>query len=94
MEDNSNSMEDLFEQTQQYGKNYIELFKLKLIDNWQVYFQCLFRVQILILIFSMFFLVLNIGLGFWLGEMFGHVYYGFFCLSLFYILNICLYFDI
>ncbi len=81
-----NKIEALGEEAINLAEAKLHLWKLKAVDKtaalasngaWSV---CLFILAILFL------LMVNIGLALWVGELMGKTYYGFFIVSLFYIL--------
>ena len=86
MEDKGSTLDNLIERAENYTKTSIELFRLKAIDKTSEIVSYLASKLILIILASLFFIILNIGIAFWLGEKFGEDYYGFFVLSGFYAL--------
>ncbi len=91
MEEKENHFELLFENVKTYLNTSVELMKLKAIEKISELFSTLAIRLALILILSMLFLFLNIGIAFWLGELSGHTYYGFFIVSIFYLLLLVLF---
>jgi hypothetical protein len=86
MDEQSGLIESLIEKGEQYGKTTLELLKLKTIDKSADVASNLVS-WLLVLIFAvLFFLILNIGVALWLGEVLGKSYYGFFVVSGFYAL--------
>jgi len=81
MEPRSELFEVLFDKIKEFGLNTYELSKLKALDTFTVVASSLISRLIVILVFAMFVLILNIGLGLYLGEILGKVYYGFFVVS-------------
>jgi hypothetical protein len=92
LEINPNNLESLVEKIQHYGNSVLQLWKLKFIHKsidlmagfisgfigWIIIFLCL--------------MLANLGLSFWLGEILGKTYLGFFAVSSFYFLMALLYF--
>jgi len=86
MEDKATPIESLFEQAEAYGKTNINLLKLKAIDKTAEIMSNLISWIIVITVVALFFMVLNIGIAFWIGELLGKTYYGFFVVAAFYAL--------
>jgi hypothetical protein len=78
------NIEALYDKSKEYAETQMELFRLKAIDKASTMISSLASRLIYIVIFLIGLFLLNIALGFWLGEIFGKVYYGFFCLAAFY----------
>lgn len=79
-------IESLIEKGEQYGKTTIELLKLKTLDKSADVVSTLISWAIVIVFAVLFFLILNIGVALWIGELLGKSYYGFFAVSGFYAL--------
>lgn len=86
MDEQSGLIESLFEKGEQYGKTTIELLKLKTLDKSADVISNLVSWWIVLIFAVLFFLILNIGVALWLGELLGKSYYGFFAVSGFYAL--------
>lgn len=86
MDEQSGLIESLIEKGEQYGKTTLELLKLKTLDKSADVASNLVSWLILIIFVVLFFLILNIGVALWLGELLGKSYYGFFVVSGFYAL--------
>jgi hypothetical protein len=86
MDDNTNLIESLFERATDYGKSSYELVKLKTLDKTSDVVSSFIPNVVFYLILGSFFLFLNLGLAFWLGEILGKIYYGFFVVAGFYCL--------
>lgn len=84
MESTKNNFEELLESIESYLKTTYELSKLKLLEATAHVISALVSRLIVILMFSLFILVLNIGIALWLGEILGKIYYGFFVVAGFY----------
>ena len=78
--------ETMFEKVEAYAKTTIELTKLKAVEtSAKVVTSIVSRVSVVV-IFSLFVLVLNIGIALLLGDLLGKTYYGFFIVAAFYLL--------
>ena len=86
MDEQSGMIESLIEKGEQYGKTTLELLKLKTIDKSADVASNLVSWLIVVIFAVLFFLILNIGVALWLGEILGKSYYGFFVVSGFYAL--------
>ncbi len=84
MENQTPQVESLFEKTESYTRATIELYKLKAILTFSDVVSTLSAHLIVFVFFSIFFLILNIGIGLWLGEELGKLYFGFFVVAGFY----------
>lgn len=81
IEERKELIEDLFEKVEAYIKTNVELIKLRTIDKLSVVIASLASRFVLLVLFSIFFLMVNIGLAIWLGQVMGQVYYGFFLIA-------------
>jgi len=86
MEEQSGLIESLIEKGEQYGKTTLELLKLKTLDKSADVVSNLVSWLIVLIFAVLFFLILNIGVALWLGELLGKSYYGYFVVSGFYAL--------
>ena len=86
MDEQSGLIESLIEKGEQYGKTTLELLKLKTLDKSADVASNLGSWLIVIIFAVLFFLILNIGVALWIGEILGKSYYGFFVVSGFYAL--------
>lgn len=86
METTTSQVEALFEKTGRFAKTSLELYKLKVIDRSADMISNLTARLAVILFFTLFFLILNIGIALWIGEAIGGAYYGFFIVAGFYLL--------
>lgn len=84
MDDKVNQIESLFERATEYGKTSFELAKLKVIDKITDFVSSLLPQSVVFVLIAVFILFLNLGLAFWLGEILGKIYYGFFIVACFY----------
>lgn len=85
-EQSSGLIESLIEKGEQYGKTTLELLKLKTLDKSADVVSNLVSWLIVLIFAVLFFLILNIGVALWIGELLGKSYYGFFAISGFYAL--------
>jgi hypothetical protein len=85
MEDNAKLLETLLERATDYGKTSIELAKLKALDKATDIVSSVIPLLIIILLFASFLLFLNVGIAFWLCEVLGKTFYGFFIVAAFYV---------
>ena len=86
-------IEELVEKTEAYSKTTYQLAKLKSLQTSTVIATTLVTRLSVIVMFTLFALVLNIGIALWLGEMLGKSYYGFFIVAALYLtLGIVLHF--
>ena len=81
MKDKAIIVEMLVEKVEQYAKTSLELYKLKAIDKGTDVFSSLVSRVVIIIIIALFFLLVTLGLCFYLGEALGKVYYGFFAVA-------------
>jgi len=84
MEDNAKLIESLLERAVEYGKTSFELAKLKALDKTSDVISTLIPHTIVLVFIASFMLFLNLGLAFWLGEILGKTYFGFFVVAAFY----------
>jgi hypothetical protein len=84
MEDNTKSIESLLERTAEYGKTSFELIKLKALDKTSDAVSSLIPHSVVLVLVAVFMLFLNLGIAFWLGEILGSTFYGFFVVAAFY----------
>lgn len=84
MEDKTNIFESLFASAADYSETGFELVKLKALDKFSdIVSSLLSHYFVLIIIFS-FTLFVSLGLAFWLGEILGKIYFGFFAVAVLY----------
>lgn len=84
MDEQSGLIESLIEKGERYGKTTLELIKLKTLDKSADVISNMVSWAIVIVFAVLFFLILNIGIALWIGELLGKSYYGFFAVSGFY----------
>lgn len=86
MEENTKLLESLLERATEYGKTSFELVKLKTIDKTTDVVSSMVPHSVVFVLIASFLIFLNLGIAFWLGELLGRIYYGFFVVAAFYIL--------
>lgn len=92
MENKTTPIENLFEKAEDYTKTSIELLKLNAIDKSADFVSFIAARVILFTGVALFFLIGNIGIALWVGEILEKTYYGFFAVAAFYaLLSIVLY---
>ena len=84
MEDNEKLIESLLERAADYGKTTYELVKLKTLDKTSDVVSSLIPHSYVFVLIALFMFFLNLGLAFWLGEILGKTFYGFFVVAAFY----------
>lgn len=88
MEENTKLFGALLEKIEIYSKTSIDLIKLKAIDQLsKVLSNAVFGIIVSLLAF-LFLLFLNLAIAFWLNDLLGVVYAGFFIIAGFYFLAI------
>lgn len=84
MNPNTPSITLLFERIASYEQTTLELIKLSFVDKFaEIVSSIVFQIIIGFLIF-MFALTLNVGAAFWIGDLMGKTYLGFFMVAFFY----------
>ena len=81
MKDKGILVEMLLDKAKQYGKTSIELYRLKAIDKGTDVFASISSRLVIFAFIAFFLLLLTLGLSFYLGEVLGKVYYGFFAVA-------------
>jgi hypothetical protein len=84
MEKNTKPIELLFESLLDYFKTSVELYKFKIVDKTSEIVSSLISNTIFIVFITIFLFFVNFGLAFWLGDILGKIYYGFFVVAGFY----------
>ncbi len=82
----TDTIEALFEKTNDYLETRFDLYKLKVVDKSSDIISSLASRLIVLLVFLLFIIIINIGIALLLGELLGKVYYGFFVLAGFYLI--------
>ncbi len=86
MKEKENILDPLWQKTENYINTSLELYKLKATDKASDIVSTLLP-NLVVLIFALIFvLFLNLGIAFWLGELWGSVYFGFIVVAAFYAL--------
>ena len=85
MEDKKILVEELYERAADYGKTSFELVKLQALDKTSDIVSSIIPHSVVFVLFASFMIFLNLGLAFWLGEILGKTFYGFFVVAGFYI---------
>ena len=85
MEENRKLIESLFENAVDYGKTTLELTKLKALDRSSDVVSSFIPHAIVLILMSSFMLFFNLGLAYYLGEILGKIFYGFFVIAAFYV---------
>ena len=84
MEEIKKQIEALIEGAVEYGKSTIELVKLKAIDRISDVTASLLSKIIAGAALFLFILFASLGLAFWLGDLLGKIYFGFFAVAALY----------
>ncbi|MES2543255.1 MAG: hypothetical protein V4548_00095 [Bacteroidota bacterium] len=77
-------IEMLFDKIEEYGRTSIALYKLKTIDKVTDVFASLSSRIVVAIIITLLIIFLSFGASFYLGELLGKIYYGFFAVTGFY----------
>ena len=86
MENNIEILEPLLKKINEYGNTRYDLIKLKTSAKAIEILTSVATKGILLILIVSSFIILTIGIAFWLGEVLGKIYYGFFCIAGFYII--------
>ena len=93
MTDQTSNIASLFERTEHFTRTSAELYRLKTIDKSADVISTLMAHLAVVVSVLLFFLIINIGIALWLGELIGKSYYGFFIVAGFYaVCGVILYF--
>jgi fatty acid desaturase len=84
MEDNAKLMESLLDRATDYGKTSLELLKLKALDKTSDVASSVVPHTFVFAMIASFLFFLNMGIAFWLGEVIGKTWSGFFLVAAFY----------
>ncbi len=84
MEDNTKSLDSLIERATDYGKTSFELVKLKTVEKTSDVISTVIPHSVVFILFASFMLFFNLGLAFWMGEILGNTFFGFFVVAAFY----------
>lgn len=84
--ENPTTIEALLDKAEQYTRTSIELAKLQAIDKGaDIISSAVAGIAVTVVVGSSL-MLLNIGVAFWIGELLGAVYYGFFAVAGFYLI--------
>lgn len=83
MEDRAKLIEELLGKATEYGKTSLELAKLKAIDKTADVVSTFMPGSVVFVLIAVFMLFLNLGLAFWLGDILGKTWFGFFLVAAF-----------
>ena len=86
IEERKELIEELFEKAEGYVKTNIELAKLKAADKLAEIVSSLVPQAAIVILAFFFFLLINFGIAFWLGNSLGATHLGFMIVSGFYLL--------
>jgi len=86
MEDKATPLETLLDRAEDFSKTSIKLLKFKTIDRTAEIISTTVSWIVVVAVVALFFMILNIGIALWIGELLGKSYYGFFLVSGFYAL--------
>lgn len=86
MEGNTTFFGALLERIESFSKTTIDLVKLKAVDKLAAIASNIVYGILLALFGFFFFLILNMALAFWIGDLIGKTHAGFFILAGFYVL--------
>jgi hypothetical protein len=85
MEEKYKYMDSLVNSTEEYAKTSIELIKLKTVDKVADGTSSIVAWTAVVIALILFFITLNFGLAFWIGDLLGQkAYLGFFIVAAFY----------
>ncbi len=85
MKEDPNLIDNLVNRVKELSLAYIELIKLRTIDKTVNIISAIFPDLIVGILLVIFLVFLNLGLAFWLGNVFGKIYFGFLAVALFYL---------
>ncbi len=77
-------LESLLESGEEFGKASFELLKLKALDKSTGLASGFVFNLVVIILFTLFFVMGTLGIALWLGEILGKLWYGFFIVAGFY----------
>lgn len=84
MEDKTKLLESLLERATEYGKTSYELIRLKTLEKTSDVVSSIIPHSVVIVLIASFMLFVNLGLAFWMGEILGNIFLGFFLIAGFY----------
>lgn len=86
METPKSLIEELYEKVEDYSLTSIELAKLKGLQTTSSIIAALISKMGVVIIVTLFIVMISTGAAFWLGEILGKLYYGFFVVGGFYLI--------
>lgn len=84
MEKKTEIVESLLENATDYAVKSYELVKLNVIDKISDGISSFIPHSVVLMVIGSFLFFVNLGIAFWLGELFGKIFYGFFTVAAFY----------
>ena len=84
MENETSSIESLWDKARNYIETRIDLLRLKAIDKASSVVAAIITQIVLIIVLTLFVIMLNIGVALWIGSIIGSSYCGFFIVAAFY----------
>lgn len=84
MHNNVTQLESVLAHAEQYSKISLELLKLKSVDKTADAAATILSSLLMGTVLMVFVLILTLAISFWLGELLGKIYYGFFIVALVY----------
>lgn len=85
METTASAFDALYEKSENFSKTSYQLAKLKSLESSTIVITSLISMLSVIIMITLFFLVFNIGIALWLGDLLGKAYYGFFIIAMLYL---------
>ncbi|MEO6491097.1 MAG: hypothetical protein ABIO04_14230 [Ferruginibacter sp.] len=82
-----NNFDSLLESAANYVETRLDLFKLKSIDKATEMMSTVFSKLIVFMVFFLFLIIINIGIGLFLGDLLGRASYGFLVLAGIYLIT-------
>ena len=73
MENNTSTIETLFEKAENYTRTTVELMKLEAVDKAADVVSSMLSRAAVSIVFVMFAFLANVGLSFWIGDLLGKV---------------------
>jgi hypothetical protein len=83
-EEDVKSIESLLEKVKDYGKTSLELVKLQTLEKTSNVVSSFIPHSLVFILIASFLVFLNLGIAFWLGQILGEIYFGFFVVTAFY----------
>ena len=81
MEAKTTLIETLYERATDYGKTSFEFAKLKTVEKTSEVVSSLIPHSAVFILFASFLIFFNLGLAFWIGELLGKTFFGFFVIA-------------